>query len=510
MVDRSNRRWWALAALTLPVVLMSVDMTVMSMAVAELSEDLRPSPAQLLWIVDVYAFFLACLLVPMGTLGDRIGRRRLLVAGAVAFTVASVLAAFAPSAGLLIAARALQGVGAATLMPSTLSLIRAMFDDDRERRRAIAVWSAAFAGGAGLGPIAGGVLLQHFWWGSVFLINVPIMAVLLACVPVLVPESRDPHPGRFDPASPLLLIAAILAVVYAMKQTAEHGPTLTAAAALLAGLAVGVAFVDRQRRLTDPMLDVRLFTNRRFAISVVTNMFGIFALVGLLFFLPQYLQLVAGLGPLSTGLWALPAALGAIAGSLAAPVLVRRFRLGTLIGTGLAAAAAGFAVCSLLDIDANLALVAIGGTLLGTGVGLADTLTNDTIVATVPVERAGGAAAISETAYELGGALGTAVLGSIGTAAYRSHLSSQSLDGLVPDEAVDAALDTLGSATVTAAQLPDDAANALLTAAQESFTYAITITFLIAAAVLLYGAIQAVLVLRTTATPRGSTPADTS
>ncbi|WP_308010446.1 MFS transporter [Blastococcus sp. LR1] len=225
------RRWSALAVLALPVLLISVDMTVLGFAVPALSADLGPTSTELLWIVDIYSFLLAGLLVLMGNLGDRIGRRRLLIAGAIAFGLASALAAFATSPEMLIAARALLGLGGATLMPSTLALLRSVFPDDRERRLAIAIWAAAFSGGAAVGPIIGGVLLERFWWGSVFLVNAPVMVLLVIGALVLLPESRNPLPGPFGVPSGLLSIAGVLPVVYALKTVAKDGPSATAALA---------------------------------------------------------------------------------------------------------------------------------------------------------------------------------------------------------------------------------------------------------------------------------------
>ncbi|MFC7344998.1 MFS transporter [Saccharopolyspora griseoalba] len=487
MVKAGRRHWLALAVLVLPVLLISVDMTVLGFALPYLSEDLRPSGSEQLWIVDVYSFVLAGLLVLMGSLGDRIGRRKLLLSGAVAFGAASVLAAFAPNPGLLIAARALLGVGGATLMPSTLSLIRSIFTDDGQRRVAIAVWSSGFSGGMALGPVIGGWLLEHFWWGSVFLINVPVMLVLLVAGPLLLPEARDPNPGRFDPLSALLSLAAVLPVVYGIKRASEHGLDVPAAASALAGLALGVVFVRRQRALTEPMLDLALFRHRAFAASVLTNMLGVFSLVGLLFLVPQYLQLVLGLTPVVAALWMLPTAVAGVLGSLAAARLARRFPVPHLISGGLLLAMAGFGVLVLLGAHDGLAVLVAGMLLVGFGVPLSETLTNDLIITAAPPERAGAASAISETGFELGGALGTAVLGSIATAVYRADM---------PAEAGSAARETLGGAVATAAQLPPEQARALLDSASEAFVHAIHVGALAGGLLLAYTAAQAFALLR--------------
>lgn len=479
----SARDWAALAALTVPVLLMSIDLTVLAVAIPELSEDLAPTGTQLLWIVDIYGFFLATLLVLMGNIGDRIGRRRLLLIGAVAFGAASTLVAFAWSAEVLIAARALLGIGGATLMPSTLALIRNIFTDDAQRRRAVSIWVAAFAGGAGLGPVVGGLLLEHFWWGSVFLINVPVMIALLIAVPLLVPEFRNPAPGRFDLFSAGLLMAAMLTGVYGLKDAAEHGWGIPPTLWVTTGLALGVIFTLRQRRLADPLIDVALFRSLPFSVAVVANVAGVFALTALLYYLPQYLQLVLGHSPLQAGLWALPIAGGAILGSLLAATLARGVRVGWLIGGGLIMAATGYLVLTALNLDGIAWIAFTGGALVGAGIGIADTLSNDVIVGTAPPEKAGAAAGISETAYELGGALGTATLGALGTSLYRADVS-QGLPDDIPPDITEAVTETLGAAVATAQHLPDDLAAVLLNIVRPAFTDAMTTAFTAAAVTL--------------------------
>ncbi|WP_435583063.1 MFS transporter [Amycolatopsis thermoflava] len=491
-----RRDWAALGVLVLPVLLISVDMTVLGFALPYLSEDLGPTGAEQLWIVDIYSFVLGGLLVLMGTLGDRIGRRKLLLSGAVAFGVASVAAAFATSPGMLIAARALLGVGGATLMPSTLALIRSIFTDPARRRTAIAVWGAGFSGGMALGPVLGGWLLEHFWWGSVFLINVPVMVVLLVAGPFLLPEARDPRPGRFDPLSAVLSLAAVLPVVYGIKRFAEHGADPLAAGSVLTGAAFAVVFVRRQRALPDPMLDLALFRDRRFSASVLTNMLGVFALVGLLFLVPQYLQLVLGLRPMTAALWLLPTTVAGIVGSFAAARLARRVPVPRLIGGGLLAAAAGFAALVALGVHSGLAILVAGMALVGFGVALSETLTNDLIITAAPPARAGAASAISETGFELGGALGTAVLGSIAAAVYRAG---------VPGDAGETARETLGGAVAAAAGLPPAQAEALLAAARAAFVHGLQVSAVAGAALLAYTGVQALVLLRSRGT--GAAPA---
>ena len=296
-VSAGRREWLGLSVLVLAVLLLAIDSTVLSLAVPSLSADLAPSPTQLLWIADVYSFALAGLLVTMGNLGDRVGRKRLLLMGAAVFGVASLLAAFAPTAGWLIAARVLLGIAAATLMPSTLSIIRSLFHDGRQRTTAIAIWAGSATVGAAVGPLVGGVLLEHFWWGSVFLINLPVMAMLLAVGPVLLPESRNPQPGAFDLLSAALSVVAIVALVYAVKRAAAEGVDATAVGALLVGSAAGALFARRQRRASTPLLDIMLFRRPAFAGAVGANLLSMLALSGLVFLLSQYFQLVRGLSP---------------------------------------------------------------------------------------------------------------------------------------------------------------------------------------------------------------------
>ena len=487
------RRWSALAVLALPVLLISIDMTVLGFAVPALTTDLGPTSTELLWIVDIYSFLLAGLLVLMGNLGDRIGRRRLLVVGAAAFGCASLVAAFSTTAGMLIAARALLGLGGATLMPSTLALLRSVFPDAQERRLAIAVWAAAFSGGAALGPIIGGFLLEHFWWGSVFLVNAPVMVLLLVGAPLLLPESRNPRPGPFDALSAVLSIAGVLPLVYALKTAAHDGVSVPVLVGLAAGLGLLWTFVRRQRRLAEPLLDLRLFGSRAFSVAVTTNLLTVFALLGLMFFLPQYLMLVLGMSPLVAGLWMLPLAGATVAGSLAAPWLARALHLRWVVGGGMALAATGLAAGTLLGVDGDRVVLVVVGLLIGTGVGAAEALTNDVILATAPPERAGAAASVSETAYEFGGAMGTAVLGTVGMSVYAAHLGA--VDG-VPGRDAEAARETLGGAAEVAAGLPADTAAAFLAEAGEAFVTGMHVVLGIAAVLAAYVAVQAVVLLR--------------
>jgi DHA2 family multidrug resistance protein-like MFS transporter len=445
-----------------------MDLTVLHLAIPSLTEDLRPSSAQLLWIIDIYGFMVAGSLITMGTLGDRIGRRRMLLIGAAAFGVASVLAAFSNSAETLIATRALLGVAGATVAPSTLSLIRNMFLDPAQRTTAISVWITAFSLGGLLGPFVGGVLLEFFWWGSVFLIAVPVMLLLLIVGPVLLPEYRDPNAGRADLPSAAMSVASVLAVIFALKEVAQDGPSMYAALVLLAGVGLAVLFARRQLALPDPLIDLRLFGKPAFSASVATYGLAIFVLFGAFLFLPQYLQLVRGLSPLEAGLWGLPSSFAFIGGAMMAPALGRRWRPAVVMTSGMVLAAAGLLYFTQIDATSTFAGYAAASIAFSLGASPVFTMTNDLIIGTAPPERAGAAAGISETSAELGGALGIAAFGSVGVAVYRRLLADASLPG-VPPEAVSAALDTLGGALAVSAELPPDVAADLLSASREAF-----------------------------------------
>ncbi|PXY34930.1 MFS transporter [Prauserella coralliicola] len=489
------REWLGLAVLLLPSLLVSMDLSVLFFALPFLSADLEPTSAQQLWIVDIYGFLLAGLLITMGSLGDRIGRRRLLLIGALAFGSASILSAYAPNPELLIAARALLGVAGATLAPSTLSLIRNMFHDAKQRTLAISLWTAGFAGGGVLGPILGGFLLEHFWWGSVFLINVPAMVLLLVLGPILLPEYRDHQPGRFDLLSAVLSLATVLPVVNGVKRIAEHGADWVAAVSIVAGLLVGVLFVLRQRRIEHPMIDVSLFRRKEFGAAIVTALFAIFSVMGLSMVAAQYLQIVLGMQPMEAALWTAPSFAGMIIGTTLAAVLVRFVRPGVIIPVGLLVAACGFALVTQAGVDSGLATIVLGAGLIAAGVGSVAALATDLVVASAPPQRAGSASAISETGTEFGGALGLAVLGSVGVAAYRAEFADTAPEGL-PPEVADAAQDTLGGAVAVAGQLPGEEGARLVDTAHHAFVSGMHTTSIIGALILGGVALFAAVLLR--------------
>jgi DHA2 family multidrug resistance protein-like MFS transporter len=492
-----RREWIGLAVLSLACLLYAMDLTVLHLAVPSLSADLQPSSAQLLWITDIYGFMVAGFLVTMGTLGDRIGRRRLLLLGATAFGVVSVLAALSTSAETLIASRALLGIAGATLAPSTLSLIFSMFADPRQRTAAIGIWITSFSAGGAIGPVLGGALLERFWWGSVFLLAVPVMAALLALGPRVLPEYRDPDAGRLDLVSAAMSLVAVLAVVFGLKLIAQDGVGGLAVAAVLVGLVVGVAFARRQLRLADPMIDLGLFRDTTFNASLATNLAGIFIAVGYFLYVAQYLQLVLGLSPLEAGLWSLPSAIGFIVGSNLAPRILRRVRPGPVIGAGLAMAAIGLGVLTQVggSPGADLAILAAGSLAISLGLAPVFTATTDLIVSSAPPERAGAASGISETGAELGGALGIAILGSVGIAVYRGELADH-LPAEVPSQAAAIARETLGGAVGVVARLPEDLGADLLAAAREAFVLGLQLTAGLSAAVAVGFAVLATVLLR--------------
>jgi MFS transporter, DHA2 family, multidrug resistance protein len=457
------------------VLLLAIDGTVLYLAVPSLTLDLAPTATQILWIGDIYSLALAGLLVIMGNLADRIGRKRLLLIGTAAFGLASLAAAFSVTANMLIAARFLLGVAGATIMPSTLSIIRAMFTDPHERTRAIAVWSAASAGGLALGPLVGGALLEHFWWGSVFLINVPVMLVILIAGILLLPESKNPNPGRFDLLSAGLSMAMIVPLVYAVKHIAGNGPDALVALLLVVGAASGYLFVRRQRHLPDALIDIALFGNRGFTGAVLANFIAVFALTGMLFFFSQYLQLARGFGPLLAGVAEMPITIAAILAIGLVGITLTRLGAGRAIAAGLAVTAVGLVLVAAAEGAENYLWLALALIPVGLGAGLAMTLTTDVVVSAVPPRKAGSAAAVSETAYELGVALGIAVLGSIVTATYRGFLH---LPPGLPEDVHAAARDSLARALTVL-----ETGSAAAEQAKQAFVHAMQTTSLIAAAI---------------------------
>jgi MFS transporter, DHA2 family, multidrug resistance protein len=475
-----RRQWIGLGVIALPCLLYSMDLTVLHLAVPRLTADLKPTSAQLLWIIDIYGFLVAGCLIAAGTLGDRIGRRRLLLIGAAMFGAASVLAAFSRSAEMLIATRALLGIAGATVAPSTLSLIRNMFLDPHQRTVAISVWIMSYSLGGAIGPLIGGVMLEFFWWGSVFLISVPVMALLLVVGPTLLPEYRDPNAGNPDLLSVVLSLAAVLTMIYGLKQIAQEGVSIKAVLSIVAGVVIGVQFVRRQLALADPLIDMRLFRTPAFAASLATYGVTILVLFGGFFFLPQYLQLILGLSPFESGLWMLPWALAFIVGSLVTPKLARRVQPSRLMAVGLALSTVGFVLIAGIGPTTGFLIFAISTFIFSVGMAPVFTLTTDLIIGSAPPERAGAASAISETSGEFGGALGIAVFGSIGVAVYRAMVGDAIPPGISP-EVAEAAKATLGGAMATAEQLPAEVGAALTDAARVAFMRGLRVCAVISA-----------------------------
>lgn len=487
------RGWAALAVLMLPVLLVSIDNTVLSFALPEISLALAPTGAEQLWIIDVYPLVLAGLLVTMGTLGDRFGRRKMLLIGSTGFAIVSVIAAFAPTAWALIGSRALLGFFGAMLMPSTMSLLRSIFRQREQRRLAIAIWAAAFSAGAALGPIVGGVLLEHFWWGSVFLLAVPVLVPLLIAAPLLLPESRDPNPGRIDLISIVLSMAAMIPVVYAIKAFAVGGPTLAAVAGALGGIVMGALFVRRQQRAATPMLDMTLFRRGSFSGAILVNLFSVIALVGFLYYVSQHLQLVMGLSPISAGLALVPGMITMIVSGLAIVPIASRVSPHILIPSALVFSVVGYLLVAFATQSHGVAGLVVAFIALGLGIGAAETISNELILSTAPPEKAGAASAVSETAYELGAVLGTVVLGGIITAFYRNALV---LPADLAPEAATAARETLAGAYAVAHGLPEPVASQVWNAATSAFESGVMVTSLIGAGLVVVAAVIAAATLR--------------
>ncbi|MFE5089028.1 MFS transporter [Streptomyces sp. NPDC056638] len=482
-----RREWTAFVVLLLPLLLVSMDVSVLFFAIPSIDRDLAPSATQQLWIFDVYAFALAGLLITMGSLGDRIGRRKLLLLGAFAFSTASVAAAYSTSPEMLIAARALLGIGGATLMPSTMGLVRNMFRDERQRGRAVGIWSGAMAGGIALGSVLSGVMLQHFWWGSVFLINVPAMVLLLVLVPVLVPEFKDPNPGRFDFLSVPLSMGAVLPVVYGIKESAAHGIDLRYGLVIAAGLLVGWLFVRRQHSRSDAMISRELFRDRGFAAGIGLNSLAAFAMMGSAFFTTQYLQSVLGMGTMEAALWSLAPSLAVGAAAPTATAIAQRTDRTRVVCAGFVIAAAGFAVLALTGTD-SLWLLLGGSAVMSCGIVTVMALVSDLALTTAPPEKASSAASLLETGQEFGGAMGMALLGAVATAVYTADM---------PGSAPEAARKTLPGAVATGD-------GSLISVGREAFVHSMQYASVAGAALLLTGAVLAVTLLRrrSTVTPR--------
>ncbi|MFI6684677.1 MFS transporter [Streptomyces sp. NPDC050485] len=481
-------RWVVLVVLCVSLLFVALDATVLHVAIPSVTEGLRPGPVELLWIVDAYPLVCAALLILFGTLGDRVGRRRILLLGYGIFGAASAVAALAESAPVLIAARALLGIGGAMIMPATLSIVRVVFPDRRERATAIGIWTAVAAIGAATGPVLGGFLVQHFWWGSVFLVNIPLMALILPLGRWILPESKGSSDGPWDVLGALLAAGGILAVVLGVKWLGSGSGIIDdrTLAALCLGAALLVLFVRRQRRRTHPLIDIRMFSRPAFATSVGCIVVAMLALVGLELIAVQYLQLVLGLSPLATGLRMLPLTFAAMAAGATGSYTLRRLGPRRMVCTGFVLTAAAVLLLALMGQTDWPALMFVSFVLLGFGFQTTLFAAYESMLSEAPAERAGGAAAIGETSYQLGAGMGIALLGSVMNAAYAPGLASV---GGVPVKASAAAADSLGEAYDVADHLGGPAGEALRGAARNAFVHGLHVTLFVSAALLLLGAV---------------------
>ncbi|MEU7280533.1 MFS transporter [Streptomyces sp. NPDC045431] len=484
-------RWVVLFVLCVSLLLVALDATVLHVAVPAVTEDLRPSSTALLWMVDAYPLVCASLLILFGTLGDRLGRRRVLLAGYGLFGVASAVAAFAETPNVLIAARALLGIGGAMIMPATLSILRAVFPDRRERATAIGIWTAVAAVGAATGPVLGGFLLEHFWWGSVFLINIPLMAVILPAGRWLLPESKGSGDGPWDVLGALMAAAGVMGVVLGVKRlgAGDDSPLSPGTVGpLLVGAALLVLFVRRQRRRPHPLIDMRMFSRAAFTTSVGCIVLAMLALVGLELIAVQYLQLVLELSPVETGLRLLPLTFAAMAAGATGSYTLRRVGPRRMVGWGFVLTAGAVLLLVLMGHQDRPLLLTAGFVLLGFGLQTTLFGAYESMLSEAPAHSAGGAAAIGETSYQLGAGMGIALLGSVMNAAYAPGLAR--VPG-VPEAAGAAAANSLGEAYQVAAQLGGAAGEALRTAARHSFVHGLHVTLVVSAGLLLAGAAMA-------------------
>ncbi|MEV0351589.1 MFS transporter [Nonomuraea sp. NPDC050680] len=489
------KQWAGLVVLVLPAMLLFMMLTILFLAIPQLTSELRPTSTQTLWIIDIYGFLMAGLLVTMGTLGDRIGHRRLLIAGAAVFAVVSVIAANTSDPALMIVWRAVLGIAAATQMPATLGLIFSTFTDPRQRGIAVGIWSGGISVGTGLGPVIGGALLEAFSWRAGFLVAVPIMAIVVIGAPLLLPNPRNPAAGRVDLFSVVLSLATLLPIVYGVKELARPDSLLTALAGIVAGLVFGAWFVLRQLRLPEPLLDVRLFANRTVSGALGVFLLAATALGGVYLLFTQYLQLVEGLSPLRAGLWVLPGAALLVVVSTLSPVLVRRIPPGYLIAAGLTVQVIGYLMLTQVDAAGGLPLLVAGFMVLYPAVAPSMALTTNLVVGSVPPQKAGAASGLATTCSDLGISLGIAIIGSIGAAVYRAQAATTLPAGL-PPEATAAGRESLDGAVSAAQGLPTELGAALLTPAREAFTSGLNSAAVTAAAIAAGAAILAIAKLR--------------
>lgn len=489
------RAWIGLAVLAMPALLVSIDVSVMILALPHIGTDLGASNTEQLWIMDIYGFMLSGLLITMGTLGDRIGRRKLLMIGAFAFGLASIAAAFAQSPEWLITARAILGIAGATVAPSTLALISNMCRNPKQRSLAYGMWMACSVGGMALGPVVGGVLLEWFWWGSVFLIGVPAMAVLLVTAPVLLPEYKADKVGKIDMASVALSLISTVLMIYGFKEIAVSGIDIVRSGFVLAGVASGVLFLRRQVRLKDPLIDLTLFRNPKFS-SALGGMFGITLTGAIMLFIAQYLQLIQGLSPLQAALWMLPAVLASMVGMLLSPFIARSIRPAHLIGAGLVVSSIGCALVTQADTVTGLLYVVIGYTLFNLGASPLPSLAGDLVVGSAPTEKAGAAAGLLQTSGEFAFALGIACLGSAGAMMYRKKMGGIGSEDVPNTTILSALQDSLAGAVAESSTWSEPLRSQLLGKAYEAYTGGMHFVAGVSACIFIVVAVLIVLKLR--------------
>ena len=486
------RRRRILLVLCLSLLIVVIDNTILNTALPTLARVLHAETSSLQWITDAYTLCFAALLIPAGALGDRFGRRRSLIAGLTVFALGSAAAAFAAGTGELIGARVVMGLGATFVMPATLSILNAVFPP-KERAQAIAAWSAVAGAAIVIGPTLGGLLLSHFWWGSVFLINLPLAAVALAGVVLIVPETADPARSRFDIPGVVLVAGALFAIVDAIIEAPGRGWTGPVTLGLGgAGVAALAAFVWWELRISDPLIDLRVFTSRAFsaAAGAVTVIF--FALFGSLFLLTQFLQLVQGYSPLAAGVRALPFALAMAAASPISPLLAERFGTRVIMPGGMALMGLGLADLSTAGVHTAYPLIAVAVAIMGAGMGLVMAPASNTIMTTVPAHQAGAGSAINDTIREVGGALGIAIVGSLSAAVYQSRLGSALATAHVPGAVTHAATGSVAAADLTGARLGGVPGSELISAAHSAFVTSMALGIRVAAGVALVSAVAAV------------------
>ncbi|SMD25888.1 MFS transporter [Kibdelosporangium aridum] len=493
------KEWIGLAVVTAASMLIAMDNTVLFLSLPHITADLDASAPQMLWIQDIYGFLVAGLLITMGTVGDRIGRKRLLMVGAAVFGAASLMAAYSTSAEMLILARGILGIAGAALVPTILGIIGSLFVDPKQRTRAIAVLMICFTAGGALGPLVGGVLLEHFWWGAVFIVAVPVMVLVLLITPLLLAGHEDTQPGKLDLPSVGLSLVSILPITYGFKELASYGPSWLVLISIVAGAAFTVLFARRQFRLETPLLDLRLFSNRSFSVSLGALLLGQFAIGGMLFLLPQFFQLVLGETPLQAGLWLLPGTVVFAAVAMIAPTIAAKVPRDWLLAGTLALAAVGYIQLALVGPDADHWQLVAAMIAMFAGMAPLVLLVTDLAVASAPPERAGAAAAMSSTSTEFGIALGVAALGSVLTAVYTRVLGP--VPAGVSDTQAAAAGESLARATNVAGQLPEPAGAQLLSVARDAFVTGFNVVGIISATVAIGAAIAVKLLLRNVAKP---------